>query len=89
MQYQTGNHTTRRATLAAFAAFAGLALTAPSAAAKVSRDRCMERAGLRYPEYGFEGHKGYASEAHREAIVKHGPSPIHRMSFNSPSYSGH
>jgi iron complex transport system substrate-binding protein len=34
MQYQTGNHTTRRATLAAFAAFAGLALTAPSAAAE-------------------------------------------------------
>ena len=65
------------------------AVAAASVVAKVSRDRCMERAGLRYPEYGFEGHKGYASEAHREAIVKHGPSPIHRMSFNSPSYSGH
>jgi ribonuclease HII len=64
------------------------AVAAASVVAKVSRDRCMERAGLQYPEYGFEGHKGYASEAHREAIVTHGPSPIHRMSFNSPSYAG-
>jgi ribonuclease HII len=62
------------------------AVAAASVVAKVSRDRCMERAGARYPEYGFEGHKGYASEAHREAIVRHGPSPIHRMSFNSDSY---
>ena len=65
------------------------AVAAASVVAKVSRDRCMERAGLRYPEYGFEGHKGYASESHREAIVRHGPSPIHRMSFNSPAYARH
>lgn len=65
------------------------AVAAASVVAKVSRDRCMERAGIRYPEYGFEGHKGYASEAHREAIVRHGPSPIHRMSFNSSSYARH
>jgi ribonuclease HII len=62
------------------------AVAAASIVAKVSRDRCMERAGLRYPEYGFESHKGYASESHREAIVAHGPSPIHRMSFNSAAY---
>ncbi|MEX0621162.1 MAG: ribonuclease HII [Solirubrobacterales bacterium] len=62
------------------------AVAAASVVAKVSRDRCMVRAGERYPEYGFEGHKGYASEAHREAIVRHGPSLIHRMSFNSASY---
>lgn len=63
------------------------AVAAASIVAKVSRDRCMKRAGERYPEYGFEGHKGYASESHREAIVRHGPSPIHRMSFNSASYA--
>jgi ribonuclease HII len=63
------------------------AVAAASVVAKVTRDRCMVRAGERYPEYGFEGHKGYASEAHREAIVRHGPSPIHRMSFNSASYT--
>jgi ribonuclease HII len=62
------------------------AVAAASVVAKVSRDRYMVRAGGRYPEYGFEGHKGYASKAHREAIERHGPSPIHRMSFNSPSY---
>ncbi len=62
------------------------AVAAASVIAKVSRDRCMVRAGLRYPEYGFEGHKGYASEFHREAIVRHGPSPIHRLSFNSAAY---
>ena len=62
------------------------AVAAASIVAKVSRDRCMVRAGERYPEYGFEGHKGYASQSHREAIVRHGPSAIHRMSFNSASY---
>ncbi len=62
------------------------AVAAASIVAKVSRDRLMVRAGERYPEYGFEGHKGYASEAHRQAIVDHGPSPIHRMSFNSAAY---
>jgi ribonuclease HII len=62
------------------------AVAAASVVAKVSRDRCMARAGSRYPEYGFEGHKGYASEAHREAIVRHGPCSIHRMSFNSAAY---
>lgn len=62
------------------------AVAAASIVAKVTRDTCMERAGLRYPDYGFEKHKGYASESHREAIVSHGPSPIHRMSFNSAAY---
>ncbi len=62
------------------------AVAAASVVAKVSRDRCMARAGKRYPQYGFESHKGYASESHREAIVIHGPTPIHRMSFNSASY---
>ena len=34
-----------------------------------------------YPEYGFEGHKGYGSAAHIEAIKKYGPCPIHRLTF--------
>lgn len=64
------------------------AVAAASVIAKVTRDRCMIRAGERYPGYGFEGHKGYASAAHRDAIVSLGPSPIHRMSFDSQSYAG-
>lgn len=62
------------------------AVAAASVIAKVTRDRLMIRAGGRYPGYGFEGHKGYASAAHREAIADLGPSPIHRLSFDSDAY---
>jgi len=62
------------------------AVAAASVIAKVTRDRCMVRAGVRYPGYGFESHKGYASAAHRDAIRLLGPSPIHRMSFDSDAY---
>jgi ribonuclease HII len=34
-----------------------------------------------YPQYGFEGHKGYGSSAHIEAIRTYGYCEIHRMSF--------
>ena len=34
-----------------------------------------------YPGYGFAGHKGYGTAAHREAIYRHGPCPCHRRSF--------
>jgi ribonuclease HII len=34
-----------------------------------------------YPGYGFSGHKGYATPAHRAAIRRLGPSPIHRTSW--------
>jgi ribonuclease HII len=34
-----------------------------------------------YPQYGFALHKGYGTKAHREAILKYGPCPAHRMSF--------
>jgi ribonuclease HII len=34
-----------------------------------------------YPGYGFAGHKGYATPAHRAAIRRLGPSPIHRTSW--------
>ncbi len=49
--------------------------------AKVSRDRFMVEMGHKYPEYGFEKHKGYATKAHLMAIHKYGASPIHRLSF--------
>lgn len=62
------------------------AVAAASIIAKVTRDRCMARAGNAYEGYGFEGHKGYASAAHRDAIRLLGPSPIHRLSFDSEAY---
>ena len=41
----------------------------------------MVRAGLVYPDYGFEVHAGYGTDRHRSAIATHGPCPLHRMSF--------
>ena len=35
----------------------------------------------KYPEYGFEAHKGYGTAAHYTALREFGPSPIHRLSF--------
>jgi ribonuclease HII len=49
--------------------------------AKVSRDALMRKAGKKYPQYGFEIHKGYGTSRHRSAIHKHGLSPIHRKTF--------
>jgi ribonuclease HII len=34
-----------------------------------------------YPKYGFLSHKGYGTKAHKEAILKYGPTSIHRMTF--------
>ena len=56
-------------------------IAAASILAKVSRDRLMTELAEKYPEYGFEKHKGYGTKAHREAIIEHGPCEIHRMSF--------
>lgn len=56
-------------------------IAAASILAKVSRDRLMTELAAQYPQYGFERHKGYGSKAHREAILRYGPCPIHRMSF--------
>lgn len=56
-------------------------IAAASILAKVERDRdCMELDKL-YPQYGFAAHKGYATKAHREAILRYGPCPAHRRSF--------
>lgn len=56
-------------------------IAAASIIAKVTRDAMMEEYAAQYPQYGFESNKGYGSAAHIAAIKKHGPCPIHRMSF--------
>ena len=56
-------------------------VSAASILAKVTRDREMVALAATYPEYGFEGHKGYGSASHIEAIRKHGYCAIHRRSF--------
>lgn len=57
------------------------AIGAASILAKVARDREMIEMDRRYPEYGFARHKGYGTRAHRDALLRLGPSPIHRRSF--------
>lgn len=52
-----------------------------SIAAKVARDRHMEKLAKKFPKYGFAEHKGYGTRKHRAAIRKHGPSKEHRTSF--------
>ena len=57
------------------------AIGAASIIAKTLRDSLMLRAALRFPGYGFEGHKGYPSAIHRNALIALGPCPIHRFSY--------
>jgi ribonuclease HII len=56
-------------------------IMAASIVAKVARDRTMIEYDALYPGYGFAEHKGYATRAHRAAIQRLGPSPIHRTSW--------
>ena len=58
-----------------------LSIAAASIVAKVARDQMMVDFDKQYPEYGFAGHKGYASAAHLAALQRYGPTPIHRRSF--------
>ena len=58
------------------------AIKAASIIAKVARDNEMKRLDRIYPEYGLAQHKGYPTQAHLESLKRHGPSPIHRLSFS-------
>ena len=56
-------------------------IAAASILAKVSRDRYMLEMAEKYPQYGFEKHKGYGTKLHYEMIEKYGICEIHRKSF--------
>ncbi|MCS6881242.1 MAG: ribonuclease HII [Oscillochloridaceae bacterium] len=58
-----------------------LTIAAASIVAKVTRDRLMDTAHRVYPVYGFAAHKGYGTVAHRRALARYGPCPLHRRSF--------
>ena len=58
-----------------------MSIAAASILAKDSRDRLMCEMGEKYPEYGFEIHKGYGTKAHCAAILAHGACEIHREKF--------
>ncbi len=58
------------------------AISAASILAKVHRDRWCLQLHAQYPEYGFDRHKGYGTQAHLQALRTHGATPWHRQSFS-------
>lgn len=61
-------------------------IAAASVLAKVTRDDLMLEMAEKYPEYGFEVHKGYGTKAHYEALRAYGASAIHRKTFLKKFY---
>ncbi len=57
-------------------------IAAASVLAKCTRDRLMGLLGQRYPSFGWQENKGYATRAHLDALDEGGPTPHHRMSFS-------
>lgn len=57
------------------------AISAASILAKVHRDRLCEQMHARYPQYGFDQHKGYGTAVHLAALQAHGPADCHRLTF--------
>ncbi len=56
-------------------------IAAASILAKVTRDRMCADMEREYPGYGFAAHKGYPTKAHKLAVYRLGPCPLHRRSF--------
>lgn len=56
-------------------------IAAASIIAKVRRDRFMVRLAKKFPQYGFDIHKGYGTRLHEERIRQHGLSEVHRRLF--------
>ncbi len=58
-----------------------ISVAAASIVAKVTRDRLMCCYHEYYPQFGFDRHKGYPTQAHKAAIAHFGPCDIHRRKF--------
>jgi ribonuclease HII len=63
------------------------AIAAASIVAKVTRDRFMHRIAPDYPEFRFDRHVGYITAEHTAAVREHGPTPLHRRSFEAIAYA--
>jgi len=57
-------------------------VAAASVLAKVGRDRYMWLKSNYFPDYGWGSNVGYGTKAHRKALEKKGPSPLHRRSYS-------
>ena len=64
------------------------AISAASILAKVHRDEWMVRLHRRWPDYGFDRHKGYGTGAHMAALQANGPCAVHRRSFRPVRLAG-
>ena len=58
-------------------------IAAASVIAKVARDEYIIKLASKYPQYGLETNVGYGTASHREALIKLGPTKLHRASFLS------
>lgn len=59
-----------------------LPIAAASIIAKVTRDHMMYELAKKYPQYGFDEHKGYGTKKHMDALKKYGPiKGVHRFSY--------
>ncbi len=59
-----------------------LSIAAASILAKTARDAILREIDTAYPGYGFAAHKGYGTQAHRQALRRLGVCPVHRLSFD-------
>jgi ribonuclease HII len=59
-----------------------MSIAAASILAKTYRDDYMMELHRQYPQYGWDGNKGYPTKKHRAAIAEFGPTPVHRRTFN-------
>ena len=58
-----------------------LSIAAASILAKTYRDDYMKQLHQQYPQYGWDGNKGYPTAAHYAALSQYGPTPLHRTTF--------
>ena len=58
-----------------------VSIAAASIVAKVYRDAWMCSYHEQYPQYGLASHKGYGTPEHLRALELHGPTPLHRMTY--------
>ncbi|MGA7413880.1 MAG: ribonuclease HII [Bryobacteraceae bacterium] len=57
------------------------AIAAASILAKVQRDACLDQWHETFPQYNLKSNKGYSTPDHRRALAEHGPTSLHRFSF--------
>jgi ribonuclease HII len=63
-------------------------VAAASVLAKCERDAIMVGLASEHPQYGWALNKGYSAPDHIDALRRHGPTPLHRRSWNLPGVGG-